>query len=115
MAYITKKQTNSGVKPIGSNLFGTCSTDSSTATKTVTLADFDVLVEGVTIHVYFSDGNEASNPTLKVGSTSAKAIKCMGADDGKWEAGSVVSFTYYNNAWHQNDYQQGGGGGDAHG
>lgn len=114
MAYITKKQTNNGVKPIGSNLFGTCSVSSGTVAKVVAMSDFDVLIEGVTIHVYFVNGNEATNPTLQVGSTSAKAIKCMGADEGKWEADSVVSFTYYNNAWHQNDYQQGGGG-DSHG
>ena len=74
MAYITKKTTTSGVKPIGSNLFGSCSTASGTAQKNVTMADFDVLVEGVTIHVYFENGNEADNPTLKVGSTQAMPI-----------------------------------------
>ena len=42
MAYITKKTTVNGVKPIGSNLFGTCSTGASTTQKTVTMADFDV-------------------------------------------------------------------------
>lgn len=114
MAYITKKTTTNGTKPIGSNLFGTCSTGASTAGKVVSLPAFDALVEGVTIHVYFVNGNEASNPTLKVGSASAVAIKCMGADEGKWDAGAVVSFTYYNGSWHQNDYQQGGGG-DSHG
>ena len=78
MAYITKKTTTSGVKPIGSNLFGSCSTASGTAQKNVTMADFDVLVEGVTIHVYFENGNEADNPTLKVGSTQAMPIvRCV--------------------------------------
>lgn len=110
MAYITKKTTQDGVKPIGSNLFGTCSTASGTSAKVVALADFNVLVEGVTVHVYFTEKNEASNPTLKVGSASAKPISCNGANDGKWDADSVVSFTYYNDSWHQNDYQQGGGG-----
>lgn len=108
MAYITKKTTTSGVKPIGSNLFGSCSTASGTAQKNVTMADFDVLVEGVTIHVYFENGNEADNPTLKVGSTQAKPIV------GGWDKSGVYSFTYYSGSWYQNDIQSGGGG-DSHG
>lgn len=103
MAYITKKTTVNGVKPIGSNLYGTCSTASDTAQKTVAMADFDVLVSGVTIHVQFTHKNIASNPTLKVGSTSAVAIKRNGATDGKWKDGSVISFTYDGTNWIQND------------
>lgn len=110
MAYISKKTTVNGVKPIGSNLFGTCSTASSTAQKDVTMADFDVLVSGVTIHVYFTHENTASNPTLKVGSTSAVAIKCNGASDGVWEDGAVISFTYNGANWVQNDAIGSGGG-----
>lgn len=107
MAYITKKQTNNGVKPIGSNLFGTCNTAGATATKVVTMPDFDVLVDGVTIHVYFAEGNEASDPTLQVGSAVAQPIV------GNWDTSGVYSFTYYSGAWYQNDIQSGGG--DAHG
>lgn len=103
MAYISKKTTVNGVKPIGSNLFGTCSTASATAQKDVTMADFDVLVSGVTIHVYFTHKNTASNPTLKVGSTSAVAIKCNGATEGNWDDGAVISFTYNGSNWIQND------------
>lgn len=103
MAYITKKTTVNGVKPIGSNLYGTCSTASDTAQKTVAMADFDVLVSGVTIHVQFTHKNTASNPTLKVGSTSAAAIKRNGATEGKWKDGSVISFTYDGTNWIQND------------
>lgn len=110
MAYITKKTTIDGVKPIGSNLFGTCSTASGTAQKVVTMADFNVLVEGVTIHVYFDNENTASNPTLKVGSTSAIAISCNGVAEGKWENGAVISFTYDGVNWIQNDASEGGGG-----
>lgn len=109
MAYISKKTTVNGVKPIGSNLFGTCSTASATAQKDVTMADFDVLVSGVTIHVYFTHKNTASSPTLKVGSTSAVAIKCNGASDGVWEDGAVISFTYNGSAWVQNDAIGSGG------
>lgn len=103
MAYMSKRKLkNNSIVPIGSNLFGTCSTASATAMKTVTLSDFDVLVEGVTVHVYFANGNEADDPTLKVGSTSAKPIV------GGWDAGGVYSFTYYNGSWYQNDIQSGG-------
>ena len=107
MAYITKKTTQNGVKPIGSNLFGTCSTASSTATKDVTLSDFDVLVSGVTIHVRFSNANTASAPSLRVGSTSAKPILRNGEADGKWESNSVISFTYDGSHWVQNDSENG--------
>lgn len=103
MAYITKKQTDNGAKPIGSNLYGICSTEASTVAKVVSMPDFDVLVEGVTIHVFFQYANTASNPTLQVGSTEAKPIKYNGLLDGSWEAGGFISFTYYNGAWMQND------------
>lgn len=103
MAYITKKQTNNGAKPIGSNLYGICSTEASTVAKVVSMPDFDVLVEGVTIHVFFQYANTASSPTLQVGSTEAKPIKYNGLLDGSWEAGGFISFTYYNGAWMQND------------
>lgn len=113
MAYITKKTTVNGVKPIGSNLFGTCSTASDAVQKVVAMADFDVLVSGVTIHVYFANENTASNPTLKVGSTSAVAILCNGATEGNWEDGAVISFTYNGTNWIQNDASEGGGSGTA--
>ena len=103
MAYITKKTTVDGIKPIGSNLYGTCSTASGTATKTVSMPDFNVLVEGVTIHVYFQNENTADTPTLKVGSTSAQPIRYNGQAGGSWEAGGFISFTYYNGSWIQND------------
>lgn len=103
MAYITKKQTTDGIKPIGSNLYGTCATASGTAAKVVIMSDFDVLVVGVTIHVYFTYGNTASNPTLKVGNTNAVPIRRNGSASGKWESGSVTSFTYDGSYWTQND------------
>lgn len=107
MAYATKKQTVNGIKPLGSNLYGTCSTGGSTAGKTVTMPDFDVLVEGVTIHVQFTNKNTASSPTLAVGSTSAVAIKRNGSLSGAWEDGSVISFTYDGTNWVQNDADEG--------
>lgn len=103
MAYISKSNTTAGIKPIGSNLYGTCSTGASTAAKVVSMPDFDVLVVGVTIHVQFTNGNVVSNPTLAVGSTEAKAIKRNGSLEGEWQAGSVISFTYDGTNWVQND------------
>ena len=103
MAYATKKQTTNGVVPIGSNLYGTCSTAEAIATKSVAMPDFNVLVSGVTIHVHFDHKNTANNPSLAVGSTSAVAIKRNGTLEGKWEDGSVISFTYNGTNWIQND------------
>lgn len=103
MAYITKRTTANGTKPIGSNLYGTCSTAGNVAEKVVSMPDFDVLVSGVTIHVKFSNANTASAPKLKVGSTSAVSIRRNGALEGTWQNGSVISFTYDGTAWVQND------------
>lgn len=107
MAYITKKTTQNGVKPIGSNLFGLCSTASSSSQKSVTMPDFNVLVSGVTIHVYFVYSNTAQNPTLAVGSTQGVPILRNGTNSGKWSSGSVISFTYDGTNWIQNDADDG--------
>lgn len=109
MAYASKKKlSDNSIVPIGSNLYGTCSTASGTSAKVVSMPDFNVLVEGVTIHVYFANKNTASSPTLKVGSTDAKPIRYNGQADGSWENGSFISFTYYNGSWVQNDITIGG-------
>lgn len=104
MSYGTRHTTTAGVRRMGSNLFGTCSTGSGTTIKIVDLPDFDVLVEGVTIHVKFEYGNAVSAPALKVGPTSAVAIRRNGSTEGRWAAGSVVSFTYDGAFWQQNDF-----------
>ena len=108
MPYMSKRQTDNGVVPVGSNLYGTCSTGGSSQIKYVTLSDFNVLVTGVTIHVYFSYGNTASSPILQVGSTSGQYIKCNGVLKGSWESGSIISFTYDGNYWVMNDFQEAG-------
>lgn len=104
MAYGTKHQTVDGVKLMGSNLFGTCSTAATTVAKTVTLDGFDVLVTGVTIHVKFTYANYGSNRTLTVGSTAARGIRCNGSSYVTWEAGAVISFTYDGEYWQMNDF-----------
>lgn len=116
MAYISKwKLKNGTVVPVGSNLFGHCGTASGTQTKVVTLADFDVLVEGITVHVHFQYKNTANGALLQVGNTVAKAIRYNGTPNGDWADDSIVSFTYYGDMWCQNDYQAGGGGGSSYG
>lgn len=104
MSYGTKHQTVNGVKLMGSNLYGTCATATSTAAKMVTLDGFDVLVTGVTIHVKFTYANYASGRTLTVGSTSAVGIRCNGSSYVYWEAGAVISFTYDGTYWQMNDF-----------
>ena len=108
MPYMSKQETQSqGVVPIGSNLFGTCATGASTKAKVVTLADFNVLVTGVTIHVYFTYSNDQSGTTLAVGSTAAKTVLRNGSATAKWDAGSIISFTYNGTYWVQNDADTG--------
>lgn len=58
--------------------YGTCSTAAGTAAKTVTLAGF-TLATGARITVKFTVTNTASNPTLNVNGTGAKAIQYRGA------------------------------------
>jgi len=85
-------------------LYGECSIAAATAQKDVTLAAFDTLAKGVTVHVKFTNGNTAAAPTMKVGGTEAKAIK---NPNGQltWAAGSVLSFTYDGTNWVMNDGQ----------
>lgn len=110
MAYVGKIKTQDGIEyPIGSMLYGTCSTDASTQTKIVTMLKqqneetvFTSLRTGITIHVYFSAANTHSAPKLKVDSTTAKNIisfeseapaKCL------WRQGSILTFTYDGDNW----------------
>ncbi len=97
MSYISELQIDNGsILPIGSSLYGICSTSASTPAKEVTLANFDTLIHGVTVHVKFTNGNNVSTGptfTLKVGSTDARVISNPGGSIN-WSAGAVVSFTY---------------------
>ena len=111
MAYICKiTDTNGTTGPIGSALYGTCSTASDTVAKVVTLSDFNKLITGVTIHVKFTNSNTATNPTLNVNSTGAKSIYKYGTtvpgttELTSWPTGAVVSFTYDGSAWIMNDH-----------
>ena len=96
--------------PIGSTLYGTCSTAAGTAQKDVTCANFDKLITGVTIHVKFTNSNTHATPTLKVNSTTAAQIMRYGttkpgtSEAASWMAGSVISFTYDGTYWQMNGW-----------
>lgn len=104
MGYVGKVSLGGSTHLVGSTLYGTCSTAAQTAAKVVTCSDFSELVTGVTIHVKFTNGNTASNPTLNVNSKGAKNIVIGGSNVGKWQNGDIVSFTYDGSSWLQNDY-----------
>jgi len=80
--------------------YGTCSTAASTAAKVGTLSNF-VLSTGAVVGIKFTNANTASNPTLNVNSTGAKAIYCGGAASvsGQITAGMMALFQYDGTYW----------------
>lgn len=102
-SYISQVNIGGTTYPVGSMLYGVCSTTNpEAAAKTVTCAAFDTLATGVTIHVKFTTANTNTSPTLAVGSTEAKPITNPGGNL-TWSAGSVISFTYDGTNWIMND------------
>jgi hypothetical protein len=90
--------------PSGGTIYGTSSTASSTAAKTVSYSGF-TLETGATINVVFSNANTAAAPTLNVNSTGAKSIA---VEDGTttsatypayFPAGAVITFVYDGTKW----------------
>lgn len=100
-SYIGQVTIGSTTYPVGSMLYGVCETAAATAAKTVTLAAFDTLATGITVHVKFTNANSASSPTLKVGGTDAKSITNPGGNMS-WTANSVIAFTYDGTNWVMN-------------
>lgn len=89
--------------------YGTCSTASSMAAKTVMVPGF-VLVTGARVTVKFFNSNTASNPTLNVSNGSAytgeKAIMYRGTSSVsgssnyyRWQSGDIVDFIYDGTNW----------------
>ena len=113
MGTIAKLKYGDTTHLIASTCYGTCPTEATTVAKVATIQDSQAfsLINGITIHIKFTYHNEATNPTLNVNSTGAKAIKMYGTSaTGKtatasWYDGSVVSFTYDGTNWIQNDYK----------
>lgn len=88
--------------------YGVCSTAGATAAKTVTLSRGDgfALATGVTVFIKFTAANTASNPTLNVNGTGAKALMQYGTtamstnqQSTGWRANSIVALTYDGTNW----------------
>lgn len=98
-SYIGKININNTEYPIAQSLFGTCNTTANTATKVVTCADFDTLISGIVINVYFTYANTESSISLNVNSTGNKIVYVDNNSSILWDAGATKSFVYYNNQW----------------
>lgn len=109
MGFGSKIRINNTDHSIASSLYGTCVDSAGTVGKLVTCADFDTLMTGVTIHVKFTYGNTAANPTLNVNGTGARPIYSNGTTAPgntklkSWYDNTIVSFTYDGAAWCMND------------
>lgn len=110
MSFAGQVETSGGtLSPVASTLYGICNTAAATAAKVVTLPDYDELIVGTTVHVKFTNGNTAANPTLAVGSTAAQPIYIYGTfapgftTASTWAANSMLSLTYDGTAWRMND------------
>lgn len=110
MSYVGNVTADGVTHLVGSTLYGTCTDTAATAAKTVTCANFDKLIAGVTIHVKFTNTNTAANPTLNVNDTGAEKIYRYGTTapsttaKTSWNAGTVVAFTYDGANWMMNDW-----------
>lgn len=91
--------------PIASSLFKPCTTRAADTPKVVQFSDFDNLMAGVMLAVYFEESNTAAIPQLQVGSTPAKVIYTdnlnpVGTTPAtSWPAKSVVLFLYDGSVW----------------
>lgn len=109
MSYVGNVVSGGEPNLVASTLYGECASLASTAAKVVTIANYDALLLGTTIHVKFLYTNTAANPTLNVNDTGAKPIYVDGvAFPGitplaSWNPNSVVSLTYDGTAWRMND------------
>lgn len=109
MSYVGQVVSSGDTHLVASTLYGVCSSISSESTKIVTLADYDELIVGTTIHVKFIYTNTADEPVLDVNGTGEYPIYTDSVNyPGKtpiasWQANSVVSFTYDGTAWRMND------------
>lgn len=115
MSYISKLKTpDETIYPIGSALYGTCTTAAATAAKVAIIDSFDTLETGVTVFIKFTYSNTAATPTLAIKpsssgtATTAKSIMRYGTTkpgtttNTSWQAGEVVSFTYDGTYWQMN-------------
>lgn len=83
-------------------LYGTCATAAGTAAKVVNCSGF-ILRAGAVVNVKFTYKNTASNPTLNVNGTGAKAIYLNNAaltSAYYWNAQDVITFVYSGIYWY---------------
>lgn len=106
MGYVAKAIGPNGTEyPIGSSLYGTCSSSADATAKVASVTGFDTLMTGVEVRVKMTNANTAANPTLNISSTGAKAIKIFGSTavgntvGTSWNPGEIVSFTYDGTNW----------------
>lgn len=93
---------------IASSAYGVCNTAADEATKVVEMTGF-VIMQGVTIHVKFTNANTASSPRLNVQTSGAYPIMQYGTTGAgtnalttSWPAGAIVSFTFDGTNWVMN-------------
>ena len=88
-------------------VYCTCATEQSTVAKVATIVSgsLTTLTTGTQAIVKFTNANAATNPTLQVGSTTAKSIKRYGtsapstSSAGSWNGGSCIYFVYDGSYW----------------
>lgn len=83
------------------DILAVCASSATTVAKTATLADF-VLFAGKKVAVQFNYANTATNPTLNINSTGAKAMyyggtRITGAN--QWQANEICYFVYDGTQW----------------
>ena len=80
--------------------FGTCDTAAGTAAKTATISNF-LLLKNCRVSIRFDNGMTATNPTLNINSTGAKAIRLGSAalTPGMVNAGAIVTMVYDGTYW----------------
>ena len=101
------------INPQETCLFGNCTTAAGTAAKTVAIPGVFEQFQGLTIKVWFSYSNTASNPTLSVNGLPAAPIirnssYASSNAAGSWQQMAVVTLTYIVNGgvayWSMNDW-----------
>lgn len=103
MSYVGKVTADGDTCPVAATLWGTCATEAATQAKVVTCEEFDELIEGVSIHVRFTNAQTYNGaPTLNVNSTGTKTIRRVGSTSAgryEWEAGEILEFVYDGTYW----------------
>lgn len=82
--------------------YGVCSTSGATNAKTVSVNGTFTLRTGVSVRVKFSNGFSATEPTLNVNGTGAKAIMVYGTTRMTWDywiPGGIFDFVYDGSYW----------------